>query len=414
MATNSDIHGWKVEHPCPQCGAQVVLDETDRILQCEYCRNRLYVLPDGNFRYFLAPKRSAPDLFYLPYWRFRGMVFQQADAGRAGRVVDSNLLALKMPWAPASLGVRPQVLRLRYAGPGVEGAFLTPQIPCRTLAAACHGGCSPHAPSSTFIGETQSLIYSPVSVRGDFLYDAVLERPICQLQEPLDELPAEPAGRKDGISFVPTLCPACGWDLEGEKDSLVLLCRNCGSGYQAGRAGLERVEFGFARAPDPGTSTTYLPFWKLSADVDGLELKSYADLARIANLPRAVQGAWEKREPHFWFPAFKIQPHLFLRLSKSMTLLEKEPEMDPGAKVPGAPVFPATLPLAEAEAGLKLLLGAAMPARKPIASILEKVNFTLTGSSLMYVPFISRGEEFILPGVSMSIQRNALFLGRLI
>lgn len=412
MATNSDSQGWKVEHPCPQCGAPVVLEETDRILQCEYCRNRLYVSPRGHFKYFLTPKQSAPDLFFLPYWRFKGMVFSRAAAGPAGRVVDSNLLALKLASVPVSLGVRPQVLKLRYAGPKVEGVFLPPQLPCRTLAAAGHGACAAHTISDTFIGETESLIYSPVSVRGDFLFDAVLQRPICQLHERLDVLPSEPARREDGISFVPTLCPGCGWDLEGERDTLVLLCRKCGAGWQAGGAGLERIDFGFTRGPDRRTSAVHLPFWRLSVRVTGLQLKSYADLVRIANLPRAIQGAWEEREPHFWFPAFKIQPHLFLRLSKSLTIVESEPEIDPGAEIPGAPLFPVTLPLGEAVAGLKILIASLIPARKPILSIMEKVSFSLTGNSLVYIPFISSGEELILPGIPMSIQKSALSLGR--
>jgi hypothetical protein len=405
------------------------MEETDRILQCEYCRNRLYISPLGHLKYFLAPKQSAPDLFFLPYWRFKGIVFSNATPELEGRIVDSNLLALKLSNVPVSLGVRPQVLKLRYAGPGLKGTFLHPRLPCRTLAAG-YGG---HA-SGTFIGETVSLIYSPVSVRGNLLFDAILERPICRLNEPLSELPppfprgslqspplpngAEETGgdfeREDWVKFVATLCPDCGWDLDGEKDTLVLLCRKCGSGWQAGGAGLERIELGVKHPPDRRTPVVYLPFWRFTGRVTGLELKSYADLVRIANLPRVIPSAWEEREPHLWVPAFKIQPHMFLRLAKALTVLDREPEPDPQAEFPTSPLFPVTLALNEAEAGLEVLIASLLPSHKPVLSTMDKLSFSVTGSSLLYLPFVSRGEELILAEIPISIQKNAVSLGRLI
>lgn len=403
-----------MEHPCPQCGAPVVLEETDRILQCEYCRTRLFISTGGHSKYFLSPKESAPELFFLPYWRFKGMVFSCTTTELAGKIVDSNLLALKLPVVPVSLGVRPQVLKLRHLSPAVEGVFLTPQVPCRTLAVAGHGGCATQRLPDTFIGETESLIYSPVSVRGDFLFDAILQRPICQLHERMDLFPSEPARQEDRISFLATLCPECGWDLEGEKDSLVLLCRKCNKGWQPEGSGLERIEFGFTRAPVREAPAVYLPFWRITTTVTGLALKSYADLARLANLPRAIHGDWEEREPHFWVPAFKTQPHLFLRLSKSLSILENEPELDCDAEIPTSPLFPVTLPLGEALASLKILTASLAPPGKPIFSIMDKLNFSVSKSLLLYLPFISRGEELIQPGIAMSIQRNALLRGRLI
>jgi hypothetical protein len=228
----------------------------------------------GHFKYFLAPKLSAPDFFYLPCWRFKGIVFPTFSPEHEGKIVDSNRLALKLAGVPVSLGVRPQALKLRYAVQGVEGVFLAPQLSFRALAVAGHGGLSEHTVQEIFIGETESLIYSPFSVHGDLLFDAIIERPVCQLHEPLDVLPAEPACREDGISFVATLCPACGWDLEGEKETLVLLCPKCVSGRQAKGAVLERVQFGFTRDHGRQTPAVYLPFWRISAAVTGLELKS--------------------------------------------------------------------------------------------------------------------------------------------
>ena len=44
---------WQIEHNCPQCGAPVILDETDRLLTCPYCRTRLYLATTGYFQYHL-------------------------------------------------------------------------------------------------------------------------------------------------------------------------------------------------------------------------------------------------------------------------------------------------------------------------------------------------------------------------
>ena len=56
--------------------------------------------------------------------------------------------------------------------------------------------------------------------------------------------------------------------------------------------------------------------------VKGIALKSYADLARAANLPKMIRPEWEGQEVYFWVPAFRLHPSLFLRLSKQMTLFQ--------------------------------------------------------------------------------------------
>ncbi len=100
------------------------------------------------------------------------------------RIIDTNILALKPGSAPMSLGMRPQVLKLRYVAPGISGNFLKPQFPFRS-----HLNCGPENESSPikhaspkieafFVGETESLIYSPVSLRGNVLVDAILQSPV--------------------------------------------------------------------------------------------------------------------------------------------------------------------------------------------------------------------------------------------
>ena len=47
----------QVEQGCPQCGARIVLAETDRLLTCSFCGVRNYLQATGPFRYVLPLAR---------------------------------------------------------------------------------------------------------------------------------------------------------------------------------------------------------------------------------------------------------------------------------------------------------------------------------------------------------------------
>jgi hypothetical protein len=67
----------------------------------------------------------------------------------------------------------------------------------------------------------------------------------------------------------------------------------------------------FAFIPTKKENILYLPFWRIKADISGTELHTYADLVKIANLPKAVQKDWHHNEFHFWSLAFKVKPQFF-------------------------------------------------------------------------------------------------------
>jgi DNA-directed RNA polymerase subunit RPC12/RpoP len=420
---------WKIEHHCPQCGAPVLLEETDRLFSCPYCRVRLFISPPDHFRYFISPRAAASGkLIFIPYWRLKGIIFSIEGLEIASRIVDSSLLSLKTTALPFSLGIRPQVLKLRYVTAEVPGIFLKPALhfkhlaladlasPLREAAAAPHFG-------DIFVGEVVSLIYAPLILRGNSLTDAILDRPAGDVRDLLeDNLSAsEPGaaatagegggsgGDSDGISFIPTLCPNCGWDLDGERDSLVLFCRHCTRAWQARRGGLQALSFSFLRTR--GETAVCLPFWRLRAKVSGLSLKSYSDLIRLANLPVAPR-ARNDLELYFWAPAFKTHPNLFLRLARSLTILQREPDME--TEPPKSPLFPATLPVSEALEGLKAMVASMAVPRKSIFPLLPQIEFSLEDHMLAYLPFAERGEELIQTEMGTSIQKNALKWGRLI
>jgi predicted RNA-binding Zn-ribbon protein involved in translation (DUF1610 family) len=411
---------WEVELPCPQCGAPVVLEETDRMLSCAYCRVRLYLNPQGHPRYFLAPRGTrSENVLFAPYWRFKGLVFVMEEKGVTQRLVDSNLLALHSRSFPFSLGVRPQVLRLRFVASGIGGKFLRPDstfqghFTDRQNIPRFQGVTTGTraSPCKAFIGEMVSLIYSPFLARDGTLFDAILEGPPTPLNpgEPLEDLPLEPDLERQ-TEFIPMLCPACGWDLEGDKNALVLLCRNCDTAWQALGGSFKNVDIGFI--PKSDEAPFYLPFWRIQAGISETNLNSCGDLVRLANLPKAVRGRWEEQPLAFWIPAFKVQPQLFLRLAQMFSV--SQPSREPRKTIPHSPLHTVSLPLSEAVESIKVLITSLAFNRGLILARLATTEVTPDEYSLVYCPFSLRGSELIHPEMQVSISANALKWGNLL
>ena len=410
---------WQIELQCPQCGAPLVIEETDRILSCSFCRVRLYIHQKGGGRYYLTP-RNAPieDVVFAPYWRFKGMAFSVDPHGMQERLVDSNLLALRSRGFPYSLGVRPQVLRLRFTTPGLGGKFLSPDFPfegycmdqgnTQGIQSGVKGRGASH--SKIFIGEMVSRIHSPFLVRNGTLFDAVLNSHVSELPEETLEGLSSSQDLESKVEFIPMLCPGCGWDLEGEKNALVLLCRNCESAWHVAEGSFEGLDYSFL--PGDDDASVFLPFWRIHAGITGPRLTSYADLVRFANLPKAIRRGWEDRPIAYWVPAFKIQPQIFLRLARLFTASQSSGD---GQKaVPSSTRHAVTLPLAEAVESVKVLIASLAVQKEAIYSILPKTTISREECRLVYFPFVLKGTELIHPAMQMSISVNAVKWGKLL
>ncbi len=176
---------------------------------------------------------------------------------------------------PLSLGLRPQAMRLKLATAGTPGGFIKPtrmlhDVMPQTDRSSWKKHCN------LFIGETISLVYSPMVIKNTSLYDAVLDRLVASWK-PEDQYAYPPEPIDQEIRFVPALCPQCGWDLQGEADALVLICKNCESAWSCEDGRWEKVSF----AVLPGTTDPvyYLPFWRIKAQISGLQAASWADLS---------------------------------------------------------------------------------------------------------------------------------------
>jgi hypothetical protein len=406
--------GFTVEQECPQCGAPIALEETDHLIICPYCNIKNYLFAQDYFRFVLPHKVSNRDILYAPYMRFKGEAFLCEGTTIDHSIVDLTYQGSSCRQLPISLGVRPQAMKMRFVTPDVHGFFLTCSLEPLDVLANVGERTSALAPGNLFhrayIGEAFSLIFLPLFVQGNGIFDAVINRPIAQL--PDDAVFPPPGG--DGkpawrITFMATICPHCGGDLEGERDSVVLNCGNCDTAWEAVEGRLIQVDCQVV--PGKGKDLRYLPFWKLMVRDAGLGINTYADFIRITKQPLVMQRAWEDRELSFWIPAFKIQPKVFLRLASQMTILQQASVMMEEC-IPRKNLYPVTLPRGEAAQSLKIILASSVMDRREVFPLLPQCDFAIPKSSLIYLPFRSLGPDIMHEETGISINKNTLKYGR--
>lgn len=362
------------------------------------------------FRYML-PHRApeGKQLIYVPYWRFKGMIFSSLSRGLEHKFVDASQQALQSAHFPISLGLRSQAMKLKFVTPETPGRFLQPQIRysdvmtlfMKKYNAALKGPIFTQA----HIGESISLIFAPFYVNTR-VYDAVLNQPLPSAGDPGD-IETFRGGRPNWkIHFVATLCPACGWDLDGERDSLALTCKNCSSVWYPGKQKLKQTRF--AHLPGDFENRVYLPFWRMRARVAGLALDSYADLVRIANLPKAVLPEFEKQTFRFWAPAFKVRPRTFLNLIKTTTLTQ--PAQKASSKLPKGSLHPVSLPVSEALETLKINMAGFIKPPGDLLPMLNDLRVEPLSYMLVYIPFRKGPHDYVNPDLHLSVNRNQLSL----
>ncbi len=398
----------------------VTLEETDRLFSCSFCRVKLYIMSSGFFRYCIPPPEDLEEeIVYAPYWRFRGMSFTLSQQDLKHRVIDTSFLATGHDLLPPSLGLRPQTQKIKFMSPEIKGKFLKQKTPFKqifsnikaTEITSTEKIEDPSVFLQSFIGETTSLIYAPYYLKDYSFYDAILKSPVQPAPDSNKpgSVPLE-SNNKWNRSFHPTLCPLCGWDLKGEKESCILICSNCNSAWKASSSGFKKISFEIILVQEE--NILYIPFWKMQTDVDELQLHTYADLARLANIPKAADKAWGKEKLYFWSPAFKVAPKLFLRLSKQLTLSHFMKKGQNETDKTELPFFPVTLPAVEAAESIRITLAQLVSNKKNLYPILSSLKITVHSSTLCYLPFIVRANEVVQHHLKFSINKNALKFGK--
>jgi len=384
------------------------------------------------------------------------MSFLVKSSGIQNKVVDTSFLAVDytfLPFLPLSLGVRTQSLKLRFADPRTKATFLDPLISFQEAVSRfgiaineiesavssghffdhnhasdialkfgkaedgtiskfispveeAHKTSSPdRSPLRAFLGDTVSIIYFPIYVKGTAVYDAILDRPIGKLDARDTDHLSLPVKQRDwAVHFISAQCPDCGWDLTGGRQSLSLVCKNCDTAWQASQCRFKKLSCSVV--PWKEKKTVFLPFWRMEVQISGLDLHSYADLVRFANLPRAIKKEWEKTEIFFWAPAFKLQPGMFLKLATQMTIFQPSGVLE--ESLPASTLHPVTLGSKEVFDTILITLAHIAVKKEKIFPLLHDAGMKLQNAALVYFPFTVKGNEFVQAQTRFSIQRNAL------
>jgi Zn finger protein HypA/HybF involved in hydrogenase expression len=405
--------GFAVEQACPQCGATIELDETDHLIICPYCRIKNYLFAKDYFRFLLPAKASNYEIIYTPYMRFKGSVYlcegEKIDYG----IVDLTYQATHLKQLPLSLGLRPQAMQMHFVTPDATGSFLSCSLnPSDVLAEV---GKRTSAPPEemlfhrVYVGEAFSLIYLPLHVRDGTVFDAVINKPIAVFPD-AESLQTSGQSKRPAwrITFMATICPQCGGNLDGERDSVVLTCPTCETAWEASEGHLmqiDRVVFG---GDEKGL--TYVPFWQVVVREEGVGINTHADLMQIAQLSSVNKYKGEEKALSFWLPAFKVRPREFLRLASQITV--RPPDGDPAEGISPKTFYPVTLPREEVAQCLKVVLANIVTDKKGVFPLLPRINFNVTAYTLIYLPFKPLGLDMVQEETGICVNKNVLKYGR--
>jgi len=407
---------FRIDLQCPQCGAPAELEETQHIVDCPFCRVRHLVQNDPQLTAYIPPKTDIQEseLCFMPYWRFKGTAFAFDRTRVRNRVIDTSSLAVNVSGLPHSLGLRSQTQTLRFVTPETPGRFTVPQLPGKELRArlsARHlGQGSRSSPPlvQSHVGEILSLIFAPFAVNSRGAFDGLTGRRIPGT-DPADLLAAESCPPPSACSFRPCLCPHCGWDLDGGPDSHVLGCTGCRTMWICHQTCFVNISVAMAAS---SAADLWLPFWQFQVRASNMALKTRADLIRLANLPQTVSK--EDGTTDLWIrvPAFRIQPALFLRLSRQLTVcdLSTQTWADPEAKS----LHPANLPLQEGFQAIPPLICDLAWDKESIESLLQGCRLRPSKSELVALPFAEHRSEFVQPELKIAFLKSALNLGRML
>ncbi|MFH2092662.1 MAG: hypothetical protein ABIJ31_09890 [Pseudomonadota bacterium] len=398
-------YNFQIELECPQCGAPVVLDETECIIQCNFCRTR-HILQSYPYPcYYIEPgqdnKYAKLQVTYIPYWRFKGLEFTLGGPQSNFRIIDHSYLAVDKNGVPPSLGLRSQTQKLKFIKKKITGSFLPPGITRKDILRQIAG----KADQKAHIGEILSLIFMPFYQDTDSVYDGLSG-------EKIDLHPSELLADKQSpaihLDFTPALCPNCGWDLKGETDSLVLSCNNCMRFWLVHKKKLNNITplfYGLGPKTD-----MLLPFWRFQIESKVLDCSTHAHLITMANLSKVIRKTDETHPLYFYIPAFKINPKLFLRIGRQTTLAQIEPAKT--SRLPATDLYPVNLSLEEGFQAVVPLLLDLCTHKEETWNLLKNEKPEAKSFCLIYLSFRAAGNELIQDNLGVALPANSLRFGR--
>ncbi len=396
------------------------LEENDHLLECPFCRVRLYAYHHPYPCLHLPPQIPANrgKLVYVPYWRLRGLAFAVVKREVVGRVIDVAESACGQPGFPPSLGIRPQALTLKPMEPDAPGTFLPRERERRQfishLSSSIAAGLESHGTEvyhHALVGETVSLIYAPYLVTRHEMIDALNGKTVGSHPLPsLNQSGDSAENRPPTLLFHATLCPNCGWALEGHPDSLTLHCTHCHRAWHANRKGFLQVPlFALNTKEKPDI---WIPYWVIGTEATGFTLNSVADFLKLTNQPRLPRREDTQRPFYFWTPACKLNPNLFIHMGARLTMRQPHPE--PVTRMPQEPVYTNNLPPVEGFQSALTTLAQVTTAKGRLFPRLRGGRLAFKSYRMALVPFCSRGMEYWQPEFGFSFPKAALRWGKAI
>ena len=158
-----------------------------------------------------------------------------------------------------------------------------------------------------------------------------------------------------------------------------------------------------------GGISRYLPFWRIKARIEGIKLDTYADLIRLGNLPKAITPAFEQTPLYFWSPAFKINPTMFLRWARQMTI--SQPGDKTGDSLPDVPLYPVTFPVREVAGSITITIADIVTDKRRVYPLLPQMRILPDECLLVYHPFIENQNELVHANMRISFDKKSLAFG---
>lgn len=412
---------WEIDHQCPQCSAPVVLEETERLFSCPYCKVKLLIAAHDNISYYVGSPAIDDQTIFIPYRRNRGVEYTCTSMVVGGALVDKTSLATPLTFPPRSMGIRPQALRLRFVTKDLKGRFARPNGPVEdnylseSRQAVLPGYADERIPVTVtmrrFLSEAGSFVYSPFRLLGTEIYDAISMDVVGQagVGDTFDELQARPPSSQP--TFFPALCPNCGKDLVGDKESVALPCTNCGLLWETSGSGLSERPF-LSLPSEESADDWYLPFWRIKARVKEMETPFFVDPAKSVP-PAHGRHPIPFDEFYFWTPAFAINPSLFLRLAERATVWQ--PAQTPirfSGRNERRNLYPVTLSAFQAGRLLPIILSLVVAQRERALIDIVRGTMEPAESTLVFIPFQKASLEVRHPEMRASLLLNALKYSR--
>ncbi len=408
---------YTVKYSCPQCGAPVTLGELDKLLQCSFCRVRLYVTTSPHPIFVIHPAKNltGKSLFYIPYWRFRGIVFRVKRRSISHKIADLTMRAVDSIKAPVSLGVRPQSVDLHVYNPSQDTLFVRPEMSSQEFlknlssSSPCEAHHLPDAETRLFVGETVSLVFFPFILKNDTLLDALTNKPVSPAHKADIETKLLPfKAPENWIRFRAAMCPHCGSDMEGAPDSIVGICKNCKSFWELGHSSFHKIPT-YLVSVEAEKAGLWIPFWVLEFSSKNPDINTIGELFNLIGLPDYLAQNHGMRAA-CCIPAFRIAPRYFLRLSQIMTRIYPKIYLHKTDDNPPTDnnYYPPNLPAIEAFQSIPVLLASLCNKKDTPLNPFCKIPLTFMKKSLIFLPMEKIGSEWVQPRYSFGIPSSLI------